>query len=134
MITFPASPRGSTHQIAAGAVLTHNARIKDTLIMSSLFDYSTEPQAPEVYLGRSVHAGFIDLPFVTEEVLRDGRQDFGGAVPIANLSVDDLCALEATLDNYEADVHSQIAALRRSINDRAFVLDVTSQLPLGIAA
>jgi len=119
-------------QKAASAVLVHDARLEDSVV--SLFDFSTEPEADAIFLGRSVHPGYIDIPFVTEEVLANGHHDFGSVVAVVDLSPAELQELEKTLDDYEQDVRKQIAALRAEIEQRAFALEVTGQLPLGIAA
>lgn len=95
-------------------------------------DDSTD--AEEIYLGRSVHPGYLDLPYVTEEVLANGHHALGGQVAIADLSPTELRDLEKELADYEREFKEQIKALRREIDERVFALDVTGQLPLSIAA
>lgn len=107
---------------------------KDIIYMPNPFDNTLRDQEEAIFLQRSIHPGYIDLPFVTEEVLKDGRRDFGGATAIADLSVDDLCALDAQLDSYEAEAKREIGALRRQIDERAYALDCIGMLPLFGAA
>ncbi|HEV8021292.1 MAG TPA: hypothetical protein VGP41_08540 [Candidatus Lustribacter sp.] len=118
---------------ASVASQKRNARHLEDNAMSSPFNNST-PAQEAIVLDRSVHPGYLDLPYVFEEILIDGRRDFGNTLEVDQLAVDDLVALEATLDDYARDVAAQIAALRRKIAERAYVLDVTGRLPLGIAA
>jgi hypothetical protein len=85
-----------------------------------------------VYLGRSLHPGYIDLPFVTEEIFKEGRRDFGRSIAVAELDESQLTELENELVDYERDVRQQIARLRSEIEQRGDAL--TGQLSFGIAA
>lgn len=135
-ITFPAaSSRGAITQNQRPQRANATASEKRAMNTNPFDNDTTDPQVQAVIVGRSTHPGYIDLPFIIEEVLVDGRLSPGAPVDVATLDVDDVMALAAVLDDYKRDVQSQVQALERRINDRLYTLDVTgTQVPLGIAA
>lgn len=95
-------------------------------------DDTTDSQAVTV-LGRSVHPGFIDVPFFTNEILdARGSQNISGSIPVDELSDAECEALDRELDDYERDVREQLGIVRRDIMRRRYALDVIGQQTLGL--
>ena len=116
------------------AAVAHDGREGDTHNMSTPFDDTTDRQERPV-IGRSIHPGYIDVPFAVNEVLdHRGQQTIGDTLEVRTLDRDLLDQLEAEVTLYEKDAAKEIAALRKQIDARRFVLDVTAGLAISSAA
>ena len=85
------------------AVVAHDGREGDTHNMSTPFDDTTDRQERPV-IGRSIHPGYIDVPFAINEVLdHRGQQTIGDTLEVRTLDRDLLDQLEAEVAKYEKD-------------------------------